>query len=111
MSWSAAKRDARIRVAAMLERVAAFPSERRAVIRLTDYEDEESYQFLCGMAGPWSLDYFKMVNSAAARELRQRGFKVDLVPIKMAGYFDWLAREGLENKTENRAAFIAQATL
>lgn len=109
MSWKNAKRDARIRVAAMLERIAAFPSENRPVIRLTDYEDEESYAFLCGMAGPWTLDYFKMVNSAAARELRGLGFKVETVPVRMSDYFDWLAKERLENNTANRAAFVAQS--
>lgn len=109
MSWAAAKRDARIRVAAMLERIAAFPSDRKPTIRLTDYEDAESYEFLCGMAGPWTLDYFMMVNSAAARELRARGFKVEIVLIKMADYFGWLAQTGQENNTVSRAAFIAQA--
>jgi hypothetical protein len=108
MTWQSAKHDAQVRVAAMLERIAAVG--RPELINLSDYEDEESFRFLCGMAGEWSLEYFRMVNKACARALRREGFKVQFVPIRMPEFFDWLARYDLKNTPANRAQFVLWTT-
>lgn len=108
MSWQAAKADA--------ERFASFILQRMkeagaagAPVRLAEFPDLETYQFLKpGEEWPWR--HHQAVIRAAARQLRRAGHPVTLVPVTLPAYLDYLARGDLKNTTENRAAFIGQAT-
>jgi len=108
MSWRSAKHDARVRVAAMMEVIAAHG--RPDVIQLSDYETEQDFRFLCGMADNWRLEYFRMVNQAAARLLRKEGFEVRFVALNLNSYHDFLAKYDLANSPANRAQYVAWAT-
>lgn len=105
MTWQTAKSVA----AQYLARLNLPPRLDGAQIRLADYESDADLKFLKS-AHEWPLEFHRMVNGAIARELRKRGAHVVLIKISMAGYFDWLAKNKFENKPENRARFISEAT-
>jgi|GEM_PF-5439787 hypothetical protein len=47
-----------------------------------------------------------MVLRAVKRRLRKAGLKVELRTLRIADYFDWLARERRSDNQESRAMFI-----
>lgn len=108
MTWTDANHEADRLLAVMLERIAAMPSAPTE-IQLTDYEDATAFGFL-RPGNPWPFAFWQSVNRAVARKLRRRKLKVRVVTLRMADYFDWLARFGLSNTTENRAQFITWMT-
>lgn len=109
MTWQDAKSDARNRIALMTMLPPAGKRLDGLTIVLTDYEDSITYRFLCGMNG-WSLDYFRMVNNAAARILRKRGAIVEYRTVKLDDYIRWLFATKQDNTPDSRAAFAATAT-
>lgn len=109
MTLPSATQDAQRYVEAILERVmASSNSIKGANIHLTDFEDDVCYQFLKGKESHlWPLQRHRMVTQAVARELEQQRAIVTITKIKLADYFSWLAANKLNDKTENRAQFIA----
>jgi hypothetical protein len=107
MTWQSAKHDGESRAALMLEKLRAAQRAGQMVteVRLSDYADAETYQFL-RLGEEWSFEYWQMVNRAVARALRKEGFKVRLVPLHLADYMNWLADESLGDSAESRAQFV-----
>lgn len=104
MTWKSAKAVA----ADYLAKMNLPPSLKGAVIRLADYETDADLKFLKS-ADEWPLSFHRMVNGAIARELRKRGATVTLVKISMSAYFDWLAKNHLDNNAGHRARFISES--
>lgn len=109
MTWLSAKAAAAEYLRWLDERFQWPRDLTGATMRLADYETEGDLKFLKGHA-EWPLEFHRMVNSAMARDLRKRGATVEIVPLKMTDYFDWLATEKLANTAANRAKFITLKT-
>lgn len=105
MTWADAKAAGEARAEFLLARLRESPHGMPAAIRLVDYETEEDYDFL-RPGDPWPHGYQKMVLRAAKRRLRKAGLKVELRTLRIADYFDWLARERRSDNQESRAMFI-----
>ena len=105
MTWQSAKATAE----EYLRRLNLPPDLTGATVKLADYETDDDLKFLKGHA-EWPLEYHRMVNTAFARLLRKRGAKVEIVRLKMSGYFDWLAAEKKDNTPAHRAAYISLQT-
>lgn len=78
-------------------------------IKLSEYQDQPTLDFL-QPGNTWTLEFHGMVNNALAREMKNRGAKVDFVPIILDAYFAWLAKFNLPNTPANRAQFISWMT-
>jgi hypothetical protein len=105
MTWARAQK-----IASQYAARLALPAQMGGVIvRLADYEDEVAHRFL-KPGEQWSLEFHRMVTRALQRDLQRRGAHVEIVVLKMADYFDYIAKNGLENNTQNRAQFIAWST-
>ncbi|MBI4661506.1 MAG: hypothetical protein HY735_22010 [Verrucomicrobia bacterium] len=96
--------EAGLRLEMILERIQRFG--RPGLIPLTDYADEQTYDFLLVNPG-WTFAQWRAVNWEVARQLRERGYRVQLVRVEMAEFFDWLAEFKLPNTPANRAQFVA----
>lgn len=101
-TWQQAKRDAEKRVAML----PLPPGQLDGLsIVLTDYEDEVTYKFLCGLNNTWALDYHRVVNQAVRRILKKRGATINVFTIRMADYMKWLSDTNQDNTPANRAQF------
>src|SRR5688572_10308682 len=80
--------------------------QRPALIPLTDYADEATFNFLLPGSG-WTFDDWHAVNEVVARRLRAEGFNVQLVRVTLPEYFDFLTRYRLTNTPAHRAQFAA----
>lgn len=95
--------EAGLRLEMILERINRFG--RPSLIPLTDYADELTYDFLLVNPG-WTFTEYRAVNQEVARQLEALGYRVRLVRVEMAEFFNWLAKNQLPNTTANRAQFI-----
>jgi hypothetical protein len=98
-----AQHEADVRLRVMFAKIGAA---RPDVIPLSDYADENTFNFLLPKSG-WSFAEWRAVNQEVARQLRERGFNVLLVRLDLNEFFDFLTRYGLNNTPENRAQFVA----
>lgn len=102
------KREARQRVAAMLEQIAAHGGRVDAVA-LSDYADAETFEFITVRPG-WTFEEWRAVNQEAARLIEARGVAVRFVKVTLDDYFEFLARYDLKNTPANRAQFVGWLT-
>jgi hypothetical protein len=103
VSWKSAQRAARF----MLDRMHLPPELRAAHIRLSQFPDQATKDFLRPGDSAWSNEFHQMVNRAIARELRKRGALVSFVTIELDEFFNWLVAAHKENTPATRAEFIA----
>jgi hypothetical protein len=78
---------------------------KRVQVCIADY-DETTYNFL-HLGAEWTHDFWRMVNYATARKLREVGFLVRFVSLDLDDYMPWLARENLHDSSTARAQFAA----
>ena len=104
MTWQSAQAAARERVNFLLAR--GIPPGSR--IRLALFENADTYFFLKG-ANEWPFGFHCMVVRACAREFRKRGFKVELITLELAQYYDFLDAEKIKDSPSARAQFISLA--
>lgn len=83
---------------------------RPDVIPLSDYADEETFNFLLPKAG-WTFDQWHAVNQHCADILRSHGYNVMLVKLELDAYYDFLTEHRLNNSPEARAQFVAWKAL
>lgn len=99
------KHEAALRIKPMLEKVKEL-GHKPDVIPLSDYADEETFNFLLPGNG-WTFDQWHAVNTEVADQLRSLGFNVHMVKLDMVQFMDWLVRYGLKNNPQNRAQYVA----
>ncbi len=80
-------------------------SGKRVQVCITDY-DETTYNFL-HLGEGWTHGFWRMVNHATARKLREQGFLVRFVSLDLDDYMAWLARKNLHDSSTARAQFAA----
>ncbi len=80
-------------------------SGRRIQVCIT-YYDETTYNFL-HLGAERTHDFWRMVNQATARRLREEGFVVRFVSLDLDDYMEWLARENLHDCSTAREQFAA----
>ena len=102
MTWQSAQAAARERVQFLLAR--GIPPGSR--IRLALFEDAATYLFLKG-ANDWPWEFHGMVIRACAREFRKHGFKVELITLELAQYYDFLYAQKIKDSPAARAQFIS----
>ena len=112
MTWQEASTVARQLVSRELARRAVAHPEAAAqlgadmdFIRLADYPDEATYEAL-NEGVLWTWTFHRMVNKAAARQLRAAGFRAKIVTLGLKEYRDWLARERRPHGRASCEAFI-----
>jgi hypothetical protein len=91
----------------MVEKYEAIEKQsgKRVQVCIADY-DETTYNFLHLGTG-WTHGFWRMVNHATARKLREQGFLVRFVSLYLDDYMAWLARENLHDSSTARAQFAA----
>lgn len=106
MSWQSAKQ-----IALQYLRRLNLPEDLTGIqIKLADYPDQETKDFLKPGDRAWTLEFHRMVNNAFARELRKRGGTVQFITIQLPEFYDWLVKENLDNTPAYRAAFVSFKT-
>jgi hypothetical protein len=103
LAEDAAQRD----LPRMLEKYRAIEKQsgKRLQVCIADY-DETTYNFLHLGTG-WAHSFWRMVNHATARKLRDEGFRVRFVSLDLDDYMAWLAQENLHDSSTARAKFAA----
>jgi hypothetical protein len=87
--------------------LASMGDVRSGLIPLSDYADENTFNFLVVKPG-WTFAEWRAVNLSVARQLQDHGFTVRLVRLELNEFFDFLARYNhLSNTPQNRAQFVA----
>jgi hypothetical protein len=109
LTWQEARQLARERVD-KIEKLALARRPLPKAIPITEYPDEETFNFLLVDAG-WTFRDWQIVNRAVTRLLRDRGWKVMHVPLRMEDYFAWLAAENRENTSESRAIYAGTVAM
>ena len=74
-----------------------------ATVQITNYDDEVTLRFLKTEEPEITLHSQRMINQAFAREMHKRGAAIQMVPVNVSGYFDWLAKYGMRDGPQNRA--------
>ena len=80
-------------------------SGKRVQVCIADY-DEITYNFLHLGTG-WTHGFWRMVNDATARKLREQGFLVRFVSLDLDDYMAWLVRKHLHDSSTAREQFAA----
>lgn len=107
MSWATAKRAAEH----FFRQIPNLPEDFfGATVKLSQYPDQETKDFLRPGDKAWSLEFHTMVNRAIAREFRRRNAKVEFVTVELNEFFEWMVREKKENSPATRAEFISLKT-
>jgi len=112
MTWSSDKADADRMVAELLEMIEELSSKHgqpAGSIRLAIYPTPHDYRYLRGN-DPWSWEHHTAVVHASARELKRRGYDIDLIDCTAEGCAAWLNERGLIGTQKNRAAYVAFRT-
>ena len=78
-------------------------SGKRVQVCISDY-DKTTYNFL-HLGAEWTHGFWRMVNHATARKLREQGFLVRFVSLDLDDYMAWLARKNLHDSSTARAQF------
>jgi hypothetical protein len=91
----------------MLEKYRALEKQsgKRVQVCIADY-DETTYNFLRLGTG-CAHSFWRMVNDATGRKLREEGFLVRFVTLDLDDYMEWLAREDFHDSSTARARFAA----
>lgn len=91
----------------MVEKYEAIEKQsgKRVQVCIADY-DETTYNFL-HLGAEWTHGFWRMVNHATARKLREVGFHVRFVSLDLDEYMAWLARENLHDSSTARSLFAA----
>lgn len=98
--------EAAKRVQVMIKNVLSQENKfgRPDIIPLSDYADEQTFNFLLPKAG-WTFEQWRAVNHEVARMLEARGYRVAFGRIELNEYFDFLAQRKLDNTPQTRALF------
>ena len=108
MTWHDARREAELRLRPLLEKAEREGLDpRNTRIALASYQDEDSLNLL-NPENRWPLAFHRQVTRASMRILRTAKFQVDLIPITLANYQNWLGDR--ENTAATRAQFVAEKT-
>jgi hypothetical protein len=91
----------------MVEKYEAIEKQsgKRVQVCIADY-DEIAYNFL-HLGTERTHGFWRMINHATARKLREVGFLVRFVSLDLDEYMAWLARENLHDSSTARAQFAA----
>ena len=91
----------------MVEKYEAIEKQsgKRVQVCIADY-DEITYNFL-HLGTERTHGFWRMINHATARKLREVGFPVRFVSLDLDEYMAWLARENLHDSSTARSLFAA----
>jgi hypothetical protein len=91
----------------MVEKYEALEKQsgKRVQVCIADY-DEITYNFL-HLGTERTHGFWRMINHATARKLREVGFHVRFVSLDLDEYMAWLARENLHDSSTAQAQFAA----
>ena len=78
---------------------------RGVVIRITDYEDDNSLHRIGGLPD-LTLSDFRRINQLTAKAIQKRGGSVEYVRINGDGYFAWLKQNNRTNSIDNIGAYV-----
>lgn len=107
MSWATAKRAAEH----FFRQMPHLPEDfSGATVRLSQFPDQATKDFLKPDDLAWSVEFHTMVNRALAREFRRRNARVEFITIELPEFFDWLVASKKENSPATRAEFISLKT-
>jgi hypothetical protein len=96
--------EAERRVAAMVNTMGAV---RPDLVPLSQYADAETFNLLLGDKAGWTFEDWQAVNMEVARQLRARGYHVQMVRLEAMEFLDWCIRYKLPNTPANRAQFVS----